>query len=101
MNNILTMILLTGFVTYLCRAVPMILYKGKDPGKFLKSFLEYIPYAALGGLLFPEILYSTGSAFISVIGAVFAGFLIIKKQNMIVTVVGTIFLVYLLNQYFS
>jgi branched-subunit amino acid transport protein len=78
----------------------MIFYKGKNPGEFLKSFLEYIPYAALGGLLFPEILYSTGSILVSVIGAIFAGILIIKKQNMIVTVLGTIFLVYLLNQYF-
>lgn len=100
MNKVLTMILLTGLITYLCRAVPMIFYKGKNPGKFLKSFLEYIPYAALGGLLFPEILYSTGSILVSVIGAIFAGILIIKKQNMIVTVLGTIFLVYLLNQYF-
>lgn len=100
MNKVLTMILLTGLITYLCRAVPMIFYKGKNPGEFLKSFLEYIPYAALGGLLFPEILYSTGSILVSVIGAIFAGILIIKKQNMIVTVLGTIFLVYLLNQYF-
>ena len=100
MNRVLTMIFLTGLVTYLSRALPMILYKGKKPGKFLEAFLEYIPYAALGGLLFPEVLYSTGNIFISIAGAVFAGFLILKKQNMIVTVLSTIFLVYLLNPYF-
>lgn len=99
MNKVLTMIFLAALVTYLSRAIPMILYKGKDPGKFLKSFLEYIPYAALGGLLFPEVLYSTGNILTSITGAVFASFLIIKKQNMIITVMGTIILVYLLNRY--
>lgn len=100
MDKVFTMILLTGLVTYLSRALPMILYKGKNPGKFLKSFLEYIPYAALGALLFPDILYSAGNIMVSVVGAIFAGVLILKNQNMIVTVLGTIFLVYLLNGLF-
>lgn len=101
MSKILSMILLTALVTYLVRALPLVLYKGKEPGKFLKSFLEYIPYAALGGLLFPEILYSTGDSIanvgVALAGGTFAGFLILKKKNMIMVVLGSIALVYILN----
>lgn len=100
MNRFLIMLIVTGLVTYLTRATPMILYRGKEPGKFIKSFLEYIPYAALGGLLFPEVLYSTGNLVTALAGGVFASVLILKKQNMIVSVLGTIVLVYFLNLYF-
>lgn len=100
MNRFLIMLIVTGLVTYLTRAIPMIFYKGKEPGKFVKSFLEYIPYAALGGLLFPEVLYSTGNMATALAGGVFASALILKKQNMIVAVLGTIVLVYFLNLYF-
>lgn len=101
MSRVLSMILLTALVTYLARALPLILYKGKEPGKFLKSFLEYIPYAALGGLLFPEILYSTGNSIehiaVALAGGTFASFLILKKKNMIMAVLGSIAVVYILN----
>lgn len=100
MNRFLIMLIVTGLVTYLTRAIPMIFYRGKEPGKFIKSFLEYIPYAALGGLLFPEVLYSTGNLVTALAGGVFASVLILKKQNMIVSVLGTIMLVYFLNLYF-
>jgi len=96
-NRAIIMILLTGLVTYLARVIPLLLYKGKEPSKFLRSFLEYIPYAALGALLFPEILYSTESILTAVLGGICATVLIIKKQNMIIVVGGTILLVYILN----
>ncbi|MCY6355793.1 AzlD domain-containing protein [Clostridium sp. ZS2-4] len=100
MNKAISMIFFTGLVTYITRAIPVLLYKGKEPAKFLKSFLEYIPYAALGGLLFPEVLFSTGHITTAIVGCIFAGILILKKQNMLIVVSGTISLVYILNMYF-
>lgn len=100
MNKAISMIFFTGLVTYLARVIPVVLYKGKEPTKFLKSFLEYIPYAALGALLFPEVLFSTGHIATALIGCVFASALILKKQNMLIVVSGTIILIYILNIYF-
>ncbi|MCY6484344.1 AzlD domain-containing protein [Clostridium aestuarii] len=100
MNRIIIMIFFIAMTTYLTRAIPLVLYKGKEPTKFVKSFLEYIPYAALSGLLFPEVLFSTGSVVTSLIGCLFAGILILKKQNMLIVVMGTIILVYMMNMYF-
>lgn len=93
----LIIILGSMIINYFLRAVPIFSHKGKKPGRFLKSFLEYIPFAAIGALLFPDVLYSTGSVWISVLGALFAGSLILLKKNMLLVVSGTIFLVYLLN----
>lgn len=97
MNKVLAWILLASAVTYLLRALPLLLHKGKEPSKFVKSFLEYIPYAALGSLLFPEILYSTGDKITAALGGIFASILILKKKNLIVAVLGAILVVSLLN----
>ncbi|WMJ79069.1 AzlD domain-containing protein [Clostridium sp. MB40-C1] len=99
MNKVLITILIAAIVTYLTRAVPLLLHKENKLNKFFDSFLKYIPYAALSGLLFPEILYSTGKMTTAVIGGAFASVLLLKKQNMIIVVVGTILLVYGLNLY--
>ena len=99
MTKVLAWVLLASVVTYLLRALPLVLHKGKEPSKFVKSFLEYIPYAALGGLLFPEIIYSTGNKLTAVVGGVFASILVLKKVNMIVVVFGSILVVYILNLY--
>lgn len=101
MNKAISMIFFTGLVTYLTRAIPVVLYKGKEPTKFLKSFLEYIPYAALGALLFPEVLFSTGHIATALIGCLFASALILKKQNMLIVVSGTIILIYIFNMLMS
>ncbi|OCL28501.1 branched-chain amino acid transport [Orenia metallireducens] len=97
MNRAIIMIIFTGLVTYLARVIPLLLYRGKEPSKFVRSFLEYIPYSALAAILFPEILYSTDSMLTAALGGSCATILIIKKQNMIITVAGTILLVYILN----
>lgn len=96
-TKFLMVILGSMFINYFLRAVPVICHTGKKPGRFLKSFLEYIPFAAIGALLFPDALYSTETMWVSVAGLIFAGILILLKRNMLIVVSGSIFLVYLLN----
>ncbi|WP_319372122.1 AzlD domain-containing protein [uncultured Ilyobacter sp.] len=93
----LMIILGSMLINYFLRAVPVLSHNGKKPDRFLKSFLEYIPFAAIGALLFPDVLYSTGTVWISVFSVLFAGTLILFKKNMLLVVSGTILLVYLLN----
>ncbi len=40
-------------VTYLIRAVPFTLFRKKFKSEFVKSFLNYIPYAVLGAMTVP------------------------------------------------
>jgi branched-subunit amino acid transport protein len=48
-------------VTYLLRAVPFILLKGKIKSRFWRSFLSYVPYTVLAAMTVPAIFYSTNS----------------------------------------
>lgn len=47
-------------VTYLIRALPLVIFKGKITNRFVQSFLYYVPYAVLGADV-PSILFSTGN----------------------------------------
>ena len=47
--------------TYLIRMLPLALFKTKINSRFLRSFLYYVPYAVLGAMTFPAILFSTST----------------------------------------
>ncbi len=47
-------------VTYLIRMLPMTAFRRPIRSRFFQAFLTYIPYAVLGAMTFPEVLYSTG-----------------------------------------
>jgi len=53
------LIIMAG-VTYLVRTVPLVVFRKKIENRFIRSFLYYMPYAVLGCMTFPAILYSTG-----------------------------------------
>jgi branched-subunit amino acid transport protein len=59
--TILLIILGCALVTYLPRMLPMVVLKNIHLPPFIQSFLRYIPYAALGALIFPGILSSAGN----------------------------------------
>ena len=47
-------------VTYLIRMLPLTAFRKPIRSRFIRSFLTYSPYAVLGAMTFPEVLYSTG-----------------------------------------
>lgn len=55
-------------MTYLIRMLPLTVFQKKLKNRFLQSFLYYIPYAVLGAMTFPAILYSTGSVYSALAG---------------------------------
>ncbi|MBP5245830.1 MAG: AzlD domain-containing protein [Clostridia bacterium] len=61
-----------ALVTYLIRALALILIRKKIENKFIKSFLYYIPYAVLAAMTIPEIFSSTGSVYSASLGLVVA-----------------------------
>lgn len=83
-------------VTYLIRAIPLVLVKHKIKNQFLNSFLYYIPYTVLAAMTFPAILYATGSKVSAVTGFIAALFLGYRKKSLIVVAAGacgTVFIV--------
>ena len=48
-----------AIVTYLIRAIPLVLVKHKIKNKFFNSFLYYIPYTVLAAMTIPAIFTAT------------------------------------------
>ena len=76
-------LLLMAGVTYLIRAVPLILIRKKIENKYVKSFLIYVPYAVLGSMTFPAIFYSTGDLCSGVAGCTVGVFFAFKKKGLL------------------
>ena len=73
-----------AIVTYLIRAIPLVLVKHKIKNKFFNSFLYYIPYTVLAAMTIPAIFYSTSYILSASVGLVVALLLSFFKKNLIV-----------------
>lgn len=54
--NVWIQILIMAGVTYLIRILPLTLIRKPVKNRFIRSFLYYVPYAALAVMTFPAIL---------------------------------------------
>lgn len=95
MSNVYPALFVMALVTYMIRVLPIVLIKGKLKSRFIKSFLFYMPYAVLGAMTFPSILYSTGNMIASALGGAFALFLAYHNQEMIRVALGGILVAYI------
>lgn len=72
-------------VTYLIRAIPLTLFSGKIQNRFIRSFLAYVPYAVLGAMTFPAIIYSTADIVSGIAGTI-AGVIFAYRRKSLLTV---------------
>ncbi|KAB3526330.1 AzlD domain-containing protein [Alkaliphilus serpentinus] len=95
MNNLLMLITGMMLVTYIPRLLPFIVVTGRRLPEGLRRFLLYIPYTALGALIFPGVFNSIPQMPIAaVLAMVFAGAYAWKKGGIIISVVGAIFVAF-------
>ncbi|HHW04197.1 MAG TPA: AzlD domain-containing protein [Thermoanaerobacterales bacterium] len=95
MSNTLIAVFLMAVVTYMPRVLPIAVFKKKLKSRFLRSFLFYVPYAVLGAMTFPGILYSTGNIYSSAIGMGAALILAYFEQGLMKVAIGAILTVYI------
>ncbi|MDI3481573.1 MAG: hypothetical protein PWQ97_1228 [Tepidanaerobacteraceae bacterium] len=95
MSKTLIAVFLMALVTYIPRVLPIAVFKNKLKSRFLHSFLYYVPYAVLGAMTFPAILYSTGDMFTSAVGMSAALVLAYFEQGLMKVALGAILTVYI------
>ncbi|NLL71474.1 MAG: AzlD domain-containing protein [Epulopiscium sp.] len=88
-------VLIMAIVTYIPRALPLTFFRKKIESPWIRSFLYYVPYAVLGAMIFPAILYSTQSTVAATLGLFIAILLAFLEKNLVVVAMGSIFVVYL------
>ena len=68
-SYILMSIAVMAGVTYLIRAIPILVFRKKIENRWIRSFLFYVPYVVLAAMTFPAVLYSTGSVTSAAVGS--------------------------------
>ena len=87
MRLVLYMVLMAG-VTYLIRMIPFTAFRKQIKSRFIRSFLTYMPYAVLGAMTFPGILYATGSMESAIAGTVVGVILAFCNRSLLTVSLG-------------
>ena len=87
-GKILCSIAIMAGTTYLIRVVPMVIFRKKIENPFIKSFLNYVPYAVLSAMTFPAIFESTGSTASAAIGCAAAVALAYFGKGLLTVAIG-------------
>jgi branched-subunit amino acid transport protein len=90
MVKLFTIVILMALATYIPRLIPMLFLNGIKLPPRLEVFLKYIPYAALGALIFPGVLDSTGDMPSALAGGMVSVILAYYRMNVIIVVFGGI-----------
>ncbi len=97
--NTLAYIGVMAGVTYLVRALPMMIFKKRITNRFFRSFLYYIPYAVLGAMTFPAILYSTGNTLAAALGMCAAIVLAYMEKSLLTVALAACAVVFIVSNY--
>ena len=97
MTRVLICVLLMALVTYLPRVLPVTIFRKKIKSKYIRSFLDYTPYAVLGALTFPDVFYATGHGISAAAGAAVAILLGCFNRSLVEVAVGAIVVVYIVE----
>ncbi|MBM7717514.1 AzlD domain-containing protein [Siminovitchia sp. FSL H7-0308] len=90
-STIILTIIGMAVVTYIPRMLPFIMFKGKELPPFVQGVLKNVPYATLGALIFPAVLFiRDGDILYGIVGAVAAFLIAFAGANVILVVIGSI-----------
>ncbi len=94
-HSIYIYILLMALVTYAIRALPILAFTREIRSPFFKSFLYYVPYAALASMTFPAILTAAASPISGLFAFVVALWMAYRKKSLLLVALsacGAVFL---------
>lgn len=72
-----------ALMTYLIRSLPLLLFRKEITNIYIKSFLQYVPYAVLSAMTFPAIFFVSDSMIASFIATIVALYLAYKDKSLL------------------
>lgn len=91
-------VLVMAGVTYLIRVIPLVLINREIKNRFIKSFLYYVPYAALASMTFPAILFSTTEVIAAAAGLIVAFIMAFKEKSLLFVAAFACLTVFIVEQ---
>ncbi|NBI27641.1 AzlD domain-containing protein [Chengkuizengella marina] len=99
-DSILLIILGMSLVTMIPRFLPVWIVERFIMPAWVKLWLSYIPYAALGALIFPGILtIEGGEPWIGLSGGILAACLVLLRLNILFVIFGSVITVILFKTF--
>lgn len=71
-------------ITFVCRAVTMLLGRKKIKNRFAVRFLDYLPFGVLAAMVVPDIFFSTASLVSAIAGLIVALTLAYFKRGLLI-----------------
>ena len=96
--NFYLYVLVMAVVTYLIRMIPLVLVDREIKNTFIKSFLYYVPYAALASMTFQAILFSTTQMAAAIAGFAVAVFMALREKGLLLVALGACITVFVVEQ---
>ena len=87
-SSFLPYLIVMATVTYLIRMLPLTVFRKEIKSRFVQSFLTYIPYAVLGAMTFPDVMYSTGNIWTAAAGVIIAVILAWRGKSLLTVAVA-------------
>ena len=90
--DLVYLILAMAAVTYIPRMLPLVLLQRTMLPPYMRRFMSFIPYAALGALIFPGVLHATGNGRLdaALAGCLAAVLLSWRGANLVLVIAGGI-----------
>lgn len=88
-----------ALVTYLTRAIPLTFFRKEIKNPYVRAFLEYIPYAVLGAMTLPDILFSTASIWSAVAGLTIAMIFAYREKSLLTVALSACAVVFVIERF--
>ncbi|MBR5136843.1 MAG: AzlD domain-containing protein [Clostridia bacterium] len=83
-----------AITTYLVRALPLTIFRGKITNKYIRSFLKYVPCACLSAMIFPSILFATNHIISGAVGLLVAILFALRNKSLVIVAASSCVAVY-------
>ncbi len=90
-------LLIMAAVTYIIRLLPLTFFRRKITNPYIRSFLNFVPFAVLGAMTFPDVLSSTGNIISAALGVITAFVLSYMGKGLLTVSLISCAVVYLIN----
>lgn len=99
MREVIISITVMAVVTYLIRAIPMLLFHGEIKNVTIRSFLDYVPCVVLATMTFPAIFHATQTPISGIIASVVAVIFAYRKKSLLTVAIVAVITVLIVEHW--
>lgn len=96
-GKLILALLIMAIVTYIIRLLPLTFFRRKITNPYIRSFLNFVPFAVLGAMIFPDVLSSTGNILSALLGVITAFILSYMGKGLLTVSLISCAVVYVIN----